>query len=84
MNNVYYQVDPVIRGLITAGAVYAAIEFIKPTIFYQPVDEGQSYVARPFGGNSVMMYNEDQEISGTYFPWWTVVLLGFIVTGLLI
>lgn len=45
---------------------------------------GGSYIQRGFMEDTVIDEDEDAIVSGTYFPWWSLPLIAFILFGLII
>lgn len=88
LSNWYFSFNPLLRGVIIAATAYLGIQIIKPAITHEEY-EGQSFT-KGWSMQSIPYIDEfgnesgDLQISGTYTPWWLIVLIVFIIFGLFI
>lgn len=75
--------EPLIRGLVAGGLVYLGVEMFKPGFAFANLGGG-SYIQRGFMEDTVIDEDEDAIVSGTYFPWWALPIIAFILFGLII
>lgn len=80
--DVYFSIDPLIRGGLWATAAFLLVEIWKPGFAFAESDG--TFYPRPFGSSSVAYTETDDAVQGTNFPWWAFVLSFFVIFGLFI
>lgn len=81
----YWGTEPIVRGIAITAVALAAIFIIKPGITHSVLDEDSGEtVARGF---KEQIFESDEDIltvPGTYFPYWLIAGIIFVIFGLLI
>lgn len=81
----YFQIPPIVRGLLWAGAGFLLIEFLKPGLFFAGVDDGDGFSSFLPRGFEAQSYDGGETIiEGTWLPWWAAIILLFVIGGLFI
>lgn len=82
MSSTYFSYNPLLRGAAWALVAWLGIEMLKPAFAFTEVDG--AYEPRPFGKQNSYETEDGEIVSGTFFTYWMIPALFFVIFGLFV